>query len=122
MTAQNACRVVIVEDHAETAEGLAELLGIWGFESHVAPNGERALDMVDELAPHAVLSDIMLPGIDGYELASIIRHKVGSDVLLIALTGCDDAVDFAAAGFDHRLMKPVDLDALERLLEARRTQ
>ena len=122
-TDRMACRVVIVEDHAETAEGLAELLRIWGFESHVAPSAERALQLVDDLAPYAVLSDIKLPGIDGYELAGIIRRKVGTDILLIALTGCDEAVDFAAAGFDHRLKKPVDLDVLERLLDTtRRTQ
>ena len=113
------CRVLIVEDHQETAEGLAELLAIWGFETHVAPSGETALQLVEEVEPQVVLSDIGLPGMDGYELARLIRHKGDTDMLMVALTGSDEAVDFVAAGFDHRLVKPIDLDVLQRLLETR---
>jgi CheY-like chemotaxis protein len=111
------CRVIIVEDHAETAEGLAELLAIWGYEPHVARDGERALEMVAAVDPQIIVSDIGLPGMDGYEFARRVRADRGSEIVLVALTGSVDDDEFDDSGFDHQLVKPVDLDALERLLE-----
>jgi CheY-like chemotaxis protein len=114
-------RVLVVEDHAESAEGLVELLSFWGYEGHVADSGERALELLPALKPHAVIADIGLPGgIDGHELARRLRRMPDqTDTLLIALTGYRESSDeeFAASGFDHHLMKPVDLPRLERLLD-----
>jgi len=110
-------RVVIVEDHAESAEGLAELLAIWGYEPHIASDAERALALVDTVRPDIILSDIGLPGMDGHELARRLREEYGSRIVLVALTGVSDARLRPDSHFDHMLMKPVDLDALERLLE-----
>src|SRR5262249_7170765 len=114
-------RVLVVEDHAESAEGLVELLSFWGYEGHVAESGERALEIVAELKPHAVIGDIGLPGkIDGHELARRLRRMPDqSDALLIALTGYRESSDeeFSASGFDHHLLKPVNLPHLERLLD-----
>jgi DNA-binding response OmpR family regulator len=114
-----AYRVIIVEDHAESAEGLAELLSLWGYEPHLAGNGERALELIEAVDPHIVISDIGLPGMNGHELARRIRRAAGgAEVVLVALTGVtDDAAGFGASDFDHTLVKPVDLDVLERLLE-----
>jgi CheY-like chemotaxis protein len=112
-----ACRVIIVEDHAETAEGLAELLAIWGYEPHVARDGERALEMVAAVDPQIIVSDIGLPGMDGYEFARRVRADRGSEIVLVAVTGSVDDDEFDDSAFDHQLVKPVDLDALERLLE-----
>ena len=114
-----AYRVIIVEDHAESAEGLAELLSLWGYEPHLAGDGERALELIDAVDPHIVISDIGLPGMNGHELARRIRSAAGgTEVVLVALTGvADDAAPFGATDFDHTLVKPVDLDVLERLLE-----
>lgn len=114
-----AYRVIIVEDHAESAEGLAELLSLWGYEPHLAGDGERALELIDPVDPHIVICDIGLPGMDGHELARRIRSAAaGAEVVLVALTGvADDAAAFGDSDFDHTLVKPVDLDVLERLLE-----
>ena len=119
-----ACRVLVVEDHAESAEALLELLGMWGYEAHTAEDGEVALDVLETLRPDVVITDIGLPGIDGYELARRIRRiRGGNGTLLIALTGYgESASEFAASGFDHHLVKPVDLSNLERLLEGRRME
>jgi DNA-binding response OmpR family regulator len=112
-------RVIIVEDHEESAEGLAELMAIWGYEPHVATDGERALELLEVIAPHVVISDIGLPGMDGHELARRIRSvSGGADILLVALTGASDRKTLAESNFDHTLIKPVELDVLERLLES----
>ena len=114
------CRVIIVEDHVDSAEGLAALLAIWGHEPHIAGDGERALELIETLSPDVVLTDIGLPGIDGHELARRIRSMAaGGDILLLAITGTAEDGDFGASGFDCRLTKPVDFGALERLLQAR---
>ena len=111
-------RVIIVEDHEESAEGLAELVAIWGYEPHVATDGERALELLEAVTPHVVISDIGLPGMDGHELARRIRSlSGGADILLVALTGASDRKTLADSNFDHTLVKPVELDVLERLLE-----
>jgi CheY-like chemotaxis protein len=111
-------RVVIVEDHEESAEGLAELMAVWGYEAYVAMNGERALELVAAVAPKIVISDIGLPGMDGHELARRIRSASGgAGILLVALTGTSDHETLADPNFDHTLVKPVELDVLERLLE-----
>jgi CheY-like chemotaxis protein len=78
---------------------------------------------MEAIAPHAVVTDVVLPGIDGHELARRIRAmRGGRETLLIALTGSSDDRDFAASGFDHRLHKPVVIDELERLLETGRRE
>ena len=110
-------RVVIVEDHEESAEGLAELMAVWGYEPYVAMDGERALELVAAVAPQVVISDIGLPGMDGFELARRIRAASGgAGILLVALTGTSDREALADSNFDHTLVKPVELDVLERLL------
>lgn len=117
-----ACRVLVVEDHAESAEALVELLGMWGYEAHAAEDGEVALDLLENLHPDIVITDIGLPGIDGHELARRVRRMPEHrGTFLIALTGYGEgAKSFAASGFDHHLVKPVDLTNLEQLLEGRR--
>jgi CheY-like chemotaxis protein len=111
-------RVIIVEDHEESAEGLAELMAVWGYEPYVAMDGERALELVAAVAPHVVISDIGLPGMDGHELARRIRSASGgAGILLVALTGSSDRETLADPNFDHTLVKPVELDVLERLLQ-----
>jgi CheY-like chemotaxis protein len=112
-------RVVIVEDHPETAEGLAELVAIWGYEPHVARTGEDALELVAAVAPDVVISDVGLPGIDGYEMASRIRHAAaGRHIMLLAVTGSPPSAAGGPTPFDHELPKPIDLDVLEHLLES----
>src|SRR5262249_636994 len=102
----------------ESAEGLAELMAVWGYESHIATDGERALELIEAVAPHVVISDIGLPGMDGHELARRIRKASGgAGILLVALPGASVRGPLPDANFDHTLANPVELDVLERLLE-----
>ncbi len=113
-------KILVVEDNADAADTLAEYLGALGHDVRVAPDGRTALGAVAEGAPDVVLLDIGLPGIDGYEVARRLRARDGgARLLLVALTGYGQPEDRArsrAAGFDLHLTKPVDLDAVGRLV------
>jgi CheY-like chemotaxis protein len=95
-----------------------------GHRLHVAYAGQRGLALAEEAAPDVLLLDIGLPDIDGYQLAQRLRTlPQAADATLIALTGYGQDSDrerSIAAGFDHHLTKPVDVEALVRLLATRR--
>ena len=114
--------VVIVEDNRDTAESLARMIKHWGHQVRVTSDGPSALAEMDARAADVVLSDLGLPGMNGFELAQRIRGlRNGRDVLLIAVSGYGQASDKAralAAGFDHHLVKPADLPRLAELLTA----
>jgi CheY-like chemotaxis protein/two-component sensor histidine kinase len=113
-------RVLVVDDNRDSAETMAVLLRLWGHEARSAEHGEAALAVAQEFRPQAVLLDIGLPQMDGYEVARRLRALPGLDgVLLIAMTGYGQDRDrrrARRAGFDHHLVKPVDPEALRRLL------
>ena len=115
-----AARVLIVEDNASTAESLSMLLEVVGFEVRAVGDGPAALAAVRAQAPDVMLVDIGLPGMDGYELARRLRaDERGRDIVLVALTGYgqdEDRRDAIAAGFDHHLVKPVDVEQVRRLI------
>jgi signal transduction histidine kinase len=113
-----ARRVLVVEDNADARRTLALLLEEEGHDVRTAPDGKRALAEAEAFSPEIVLLDIGLPGIDGYEVARMLRALPQcSNALLVAVTGYGQAGDRArsnAAGFDHHLLKPVEP---RRLLE-----
>jgi len=113
-------RVLIVEDNVDMAESLATLLSSWGHEVHLAYDAASALAMAARARPEVVLSDLGLPGMDGYELARRLRAEPAfGKVVLVALTGYGRAEDQRRAldaGFDHHLVKPPDLARLAELL------
>jgi signal transduction histidine kinase len=113
-------RILLVEDHLDAAHGLRKILELWGHEVRLAYRGPEALELVPELDPEVVLLDLGLPEMDGYEVARRLRRLPGTaGALLVALTGHgreDDVLRSKAAGFDHHVVKPVDLAGLRALL------
>lgn len=114
-------RVLVVDDNVDSAESLAVLLQMAGHEVRVAHDGPSALTLAREYRPEIVLLDIGLPaGMDGYEVAQRMRPAAGAaGVVLVALTGYgqdEDRRRSAQAGFDHHLVKPVDVADLTRLM------
>jgi PAS domain S-box-containing protein len=113
-------RVLLVDDNADAADGLAMLLRFWGHDVHVAYDGPSGLSAAATMHPEVVLLDIGLPGMSGLQVATEMRKQSGMDkALLIALTGYGQDRDRRASqqtGFDYHMVKPVDLDALEDLL------
>ncbi len=115
-----AAHVLLVEDNLDAAEALGELLRMWGHTVHLAHDGASALEAARRRRPDVVLLDIGLPGMDGYTVAEQLRAVPGHDgVKLVAVTGYGQESDrqrAALAGFDHHLVKPVDVERLRELL------
>ena len=119
--APRARRVLVVDDNADLATSTATLLELWGHTVKIVYNGRDVLDAALAFAPHAVLLDIGLPGMDGFEVARRIReHPDLAAVRLIAITGYGQQHDrerALAVGFDAHLVKPVQPDTLKALLD-----
>jgi CheY-like chemotaxis protein len=119
---RHGLRVLVVDDNEDAAQVLARLVGIWGYEAHTAFNGLAALVEANDFRPDVVLCDLIMPGIDGCKVAESLRHHAAlTGTLLVAVTayGDDDHRRRAArAGFHAHLVKPVDPDGLQRLLNA----
>ena len=113
--------VLIVEDHQDGADSLAEVLALCGHSVRVARSPSEALGMLSEGEVDVVLLDIGLPEMDGYELARRLRrHPATAGATLVAVTGYgqdQDRRNSAAAGFDHHLVKPVDLEMLQSVID-----
>jgi signal transduction histidine kinase len=120
---RSATRILVVDDNRDAADSLGTLLEILGAEVRVEHNGAAALDVFSAYHPKVVFLDVGMPGMDGYEVARRIRQRPeAQDVTLIALTGWGqekDRCNSAAAGFDHHLIKPADIAALQALLMER---
>jgi CheY-like chemotaxis protein/two-component sensor histidine kinase len=113
------CRILVVDDNRDSADSLAMLLRIMGNDVHTAHDGLEAVGAAAVFQPDVVLLDIGLPKLNGYEAGRRIREQQGKGVVLIALTGWGQEEDrrrSKEAGFDHHLTKPVELDALQKLL------
>ena len=116
-----AARVLVVDDNVDAAESLALLLRLCGPRGPRGPRrAGRPLEAAAEFRPDVVLLDIGLPGMDGYEVARRLRRTPRpAAAVLVALTGWGQEEDrrrSREAGFDHHLVKPVDPDALNRVL------
>ena len=113
-------RLLVVEDNLEAADAFSMLLHELGQDVQVVHDGLAALEAVRTRPPQIALIDIGLPGMDGYELARRIRRCRGAEnAMLVALTGYggeENRRHALASGFDHHLVKPVDLDVLKDLL------
>jgi len=113
-------RVLVVDDDPDNAESLALLLASMGHATEVALSGEDALARGAGFKPDAVLLDIGLPVMDGYETCRRIRGEPwGRSTFVAALTGWgqeDDRRRTKEAGFDRHLVKPIDPAELTALL------
>jgi CheY-like chemotaxis protein len=115
--------VLVVDDCPQLADALALLLKWWGFRPAVAYDGPSALALASADLPAAVLLDIGLPGMDGWDLAARLRELPGmGEALLVTLTGSgreEDVRRCHEAGIDLHLLKPCDPEELRRVLDGR---
>jgi PAS domain S-box-containing protein len=115
-------RILVVDDNRDAAASLATLLELKGNETCSAYDGLAGLRMAASFRPDVVLLDLGMPGIDGFETARRIRAEGwGKHTVLIALSGWGqdkDKRESMAAGFNHHLVKPVEISCLESLLDS----
>jgi PAS domain S-box-containing protein len=116
-------QVLVVDDKVDVAQTLLILLRTWGCEVRVAYDGEKALQEIRDRRPDLVLVDILLPGMNGYEVAERIRleeKEKGHRLPLAAVTGCardEDRARAREAGFDYHMVKPVNPENLKDLVQ-----
>jgi PAS domain S-box-containing protein len=116
----SGARVLVIDDNVDSARTLGWMLELQGHEVQLAFNGKDAIAEAERFQPLIVMMDIGLPGITGYELCPLIRKIPGmKDATFIAQTGWGQEKhrrQSKEAGFDHHLIKPVEINQLEQLL------
>jgi CheY-like chemotaxis protein len=117
-------RILLVDDNEDASASMADLLSLYGHQVRIAANGAVALDIAAHFQPQLVLSDIGLPGMDGYALAPALRKLAGDRrMVMAAVTGYGQSSDRERAihaGFDHHLVKPLAADVLLRFIDEQR--
>ncbi|MCX7609526.1 MAG: response regulator [Anaerolineales bacterium] len=106
-------RILTVDDDEAITELLTLLLKTYGFEVYAANSGEKALAMIREDPPDVILLDLMMPGMNGWQVCSAIREF--SQVPILILSALDKPGDVASAldaGADDYLIKPVSSSVL----------
>ncbi|MDQ8181973.1 ATP-binding protein [Pelagicoccus sp. SDUM812005] len=113
-------RVLIVDDNRDAATMLSSMIKMFGYDIRIAHDGMEAIEMAGEFQPKAILMDLGMPKMSGYEAAERIRQQSwGKSITLIALTGWgqdEDKRKTKSAGFDHHLVKPADPVEVQALL------
>ena len=112
-------RVLIVEDDAAARAGLEQLVKAWGFIAESAADGEEALEKVTSFRPAIVITDMVMPRMDGLALLRALQQQ-GADVTTLLLTAqgtVETAVEAMKEGAYDYLTKPVDLKRLKILLD-----
>ena len=122
MSVANKARVLVVDDDPLTLEILATILDLEEFTVLTAADGESALAILADTPVDAVVLDVMMPGIDGYETCRRIKaDPATADLPVVLLTARDRAVDRRRgedAGCDAYLTKPFSPLQLIELLGA----
>jgi CheY-like chemotaxis protein len=115
-SANHNFRILLIDDNFDANESMGALLALLDYDVRTAADAESGLATALEFEPHLILSDIGLPGMDGYQLAPVLRAAAGGrKVVIAAATGygmAGDRVRARAAGFDYHLVKPLDADTL----------
>jgi len=118
---RTARRILVVDDNRDQAESLGMLLEIFGHQVRIAYDGAQALEIAETFKPQMVLLDIGLPGMSGYDVARRMRENPAlKSAVLVAQTGWGEEADrrrSAEAGIDRQLVKPVDIQVLEEILD-----
>jgi len=122
ISADAGLKILVVDDNRDAADTCAMLLEASGHHVQTAYTGRQALELARTFRPHALLLDIGLPDVDGYQLARQVRSTPwGRSAVLVAVTGWgqeEDRQRAVAAGFDQHLVKPISAETVETLLHS----
>ncbi len=110
LDAPGTCRVLVADDDRDAADALVQMLQLWGFSARAVYDGAQAVLAEEALQPSLVLLDLVMPQLDGYGAATVMRRASPRRMTLVALTGRDSDVDrvlSASVGFDDHIRKPI---------------
>lgn len=117
----NHHRILVADDNEDSAAAMAIILKLLGSEVRTANDGLEAIEIAENFRPEIILLDIGMPGKNGYDVCHYLRQQSwGGKVIIAVLTGWgqdEDKRRSEEAGFNHHLVKPVDPNDLEKLLE-----
>jgi diguanylate cyclase (GGDEF)-like protein len=110
-------RILVVEDSPTVARLVATKLEAAGYQTLVAPDGKAALESAQQNCPDLILCDVVMPGLDGYELTRRLRDDPRTtSVSIIMLTGLGNVMEGLESGADDYIIKPFnDLELLARI-------
>jgi PAS domain S-box-containing protein len=121
-TSASGLKILIVDDNADAVNITSLLLESLGHDAHIAHDALSAMAQAKRILPDVIVLDIGLPGVDGYQLARMIREQADiGRATLIAVTGYgteEDKRKAREAGFDHHLVKPANLQKLLGIIES----
>lgn len=114
-------RVLVADDNPDAATSLGMLLELLGHQVRTVNDGAQAVEAVPIFHPEFIFMDIGMPHVDGVEATRQIRClDLPQQPVIVALTGWGQQSDrerSREAGFDHHLVKPIDLEAIRQLIE-----
>ena len=110
-------KIVIVDDEASLIELMCELLAELGHEVTSAANGEKALRLIEQTMPALVISDVMMPVMDGYILLENIRLKKEWPTIKVVLISAASIDRRGSSRADEYMSKPYNLEELEAVVE-----
>jgi len=113
-------RTLVVDDNEASAKTMGWTLELMGHEVHVIMDARKVLEAARSFKPHVIMLDIGMPGINGYDLCKQLREDlITQNAFIVAQTGWgqeEHRKRSQSAGFDYHLVKPVDMQALEKAL------
>jgi CheY-like chemotaxis protein len=116
-----SCNVLVVDDNKESADSLAMFVSMLGYDAFVSYSGQEAVELTQTFAPDLILLDLIMPGLDGFDVLEQLRaSKRCEHTTIIAMTGYvgeEVRRRSFAAGFDDHLTKPINSVLLEELLQ-----
>ena len=114
-------KILVVDDNLANCDLLADVLSQWGYEVAQAHQGKEVLPMVEAFRPDLVLLDVMLPGMNGFEICKRIKASAETEniavILLTVLNDVEDRAQGIRVGADLFLSKPVNYKELRRQIE-----
>jgi CheY-like chemotaxis protein len=117
---QSNPRILVVDDWHDTADSLAAVLTLWGYDAEACYDGPEALKIARAYEPYIVLLDIGMPRMDGFQVALALRSIPGLRTTIIGISGYGGKVCQGSArdaGFDDYLVKPVEIEHLREVIE-----
>jgi CheY-like chemotaxis protein len=112
-------RVLVVEDQEDSVQVVSQILEYHGIEVHVARDGQECVEMLNEVEPTLVITDLAMPKMDGWETLAAIRRRP-TYIPVVAVTAYHSvnvAQDALRAGFDAYFPKPIEAASFVRELE-----